>query len=35
MIFNKSVHNNMVIRDNNKIVLYARDILNKKILYNT
>ena len=26
----KSVYNNMVIWDNNKIVIYARDILNNK-----
>ena len=30
MIINKSVYNNTVIRDKNKMVIYARDILNNK-----
>ena len=34
MIINKIVYNNMVIGDKNKMIIYARDLLNnKKILY--
>ena len=33
MIINKSIYNNKVIRDINKMVKYSRDILNNKTYF--